>query len=111
MRIIINSFYEAPAEHLLKSLGLPSVNKMAHQKSASMVYKAVNNQAPIYLTTIFNRVKVKIDPYTFVRRGVSVREDTYAEPSACEVGWPIPFLAAFISPVFQLDTHLLLGKQ
>ena len=25
-------------------------------------------------------------PYTFVRRGVPVREDTYPEPSACEVG-------------------------
>jgi len=43
--------------------------------------------------------------------GVSVREDTYPEPSACEVGWPVPFLAAFIYPVFQLDTHLLLGEQ
>ena len=43
-------------------------------------------------------LKVKVVLYTFVRRGVPVREDTYAEPSACEVGWPVPFLAAFISP-------------
>ena len=35
------------------------------------------------------RVKVKVIPHTFVRRGVSVREDTYAEPSACEVGWAV----------------------
>ena len=34
--------------------------------------------------------KVKVVPYTFVRRGVLVREDTYVEPSACEVGWPVP---------------------
>ena len=34
------------------------------------------------------RVK-KVFPYTFIRRGVPVREDTYAEPSACEVGWPV----------------------
>ena len=31
--------------------------------------------------------KVKVVPCTFVRRGVPVREDTYPEPSACEVGW------------------------
>ena len=40
--------------------------------------------------------KVKVVPYTLVRRGVPVREDTYSEPSAFEVGWPVPFLAAFI---------------
>ena len=55
--------------------------------------------------------KVKVIPYTFVRRVVPVREDTYVEPSACEVGWPVPFLAAAISPVFPLGTHLLLGEQ
>ena len=55
--------------------------------------------------------KVKVVPYTFVRRGVPVREDTYSEPSACEVGWPVPFLAAYISPVLPPGTHLLLGEQ
>ena len=59
----------------------------------------------------FPFIKVKVVPYTFVRRGVPVREDTYAEPSACEVGWPVPFHAAFISPVFPLSTHMLLGEQ
>ena len=54
---------------------------------------------------------MKVVPCTFVHWGVLVREDTYAEPSACEVGWPVPFLAAFISPVFPLGTHLLLGEQ
>ena len=45
-----------------------------------------------------NMSKVKIVPsYTFVRRGVPVKEDTYAEPTACEVAWPVPFLAAFVS--------------
>ena len=64
--------------------------------------------------------KVKVVPYTFVCRGVPVREsgvddddddDDYAEPSVCEVGWPVPFLAAFISPVLPPGTHLLLGEQ
>ena len=53
----------------------------------------------------------KVVSYTFVRRGVPVREDTFPEPSAFEVGWPVPFLAAFISPVLPLGTHLLLGEQ
>ena len=44
-------------------------------------------------------IYIKVVPYTFVHRGVPVREDTYAEPSAGEVGWPVPFLAAFSSPV------------
>ena len=42
---------------------------------------------------------VMVVPYTFVCRGVPVREDTYPEPSASEVGRPVPFVAAFISPV------------
>ena len=55
--------------------------------------------------------KGKVVPYTFVHRGVPVTEDTYPEPSPCEVGWPVPFLAPFISPVLQPGTHLLLGEQ
>ena len=53
----------------------------------------------------------KVVPYTFVRRVVPVREDTYSESSACEVGWPVPFFAAFISPVSPPGAHLLLGEQ
>ena len=55
--------------------------------------------------------KVQVAPYTFVRRGVPVREDTYPEPSAYEVGWPVPFIAASISPVLIPGTHMLLGEQ
>ena len=55
--------------------------------------------------------KVKAVPYSFLRRGAPVREDTYPKPSACEVGWPVPFLSAFISPVLPPGTHLLLGEQ
>ena len=56
VHITTNSPYDAPAEFLLKSRGLPSINEMVHQESASMVYKAVNNQAAMYLTNLFNRV-------------------------------------------------------
>ena len=50
----------------------------------------------------------KVVPYTFVRRGVPVREDTYPEPSACEVRWPVPFLATLISSGLPPGIHLLL---
>ena len=36
--------------------------------------------------------KVKIVLYTLEHRGVPVREDTYPEPSASKVGWPVSFL-------------------
>ena len=42
---------------------------------------------------------------------VPVGEDTYPEPSACEIGWLVPFLVAFIFPVLPLGTHLVLGEQ
>ena len=38
-----------------------------------------------------------------------IGEDTYPAPSACEVGCPVPFLAAFISLLFPPCTHSLLG--
>ena len=63
------------------------------------------------MTTSRHKEKVKVVPYTFVRRRVLVKEDTYPESSTCEVGWPAPVLAAFISPVFPLGAHLLLGEQ
>ena len=60
-----------------------------------------------YKNGILSKSKVKVVPYTFVRRGVPVREDTYLVPSACGVGSPVPLLAA----LFPLGTHLLLGEQ
>ena len=54
--------------------------------------------------------KVKIFPYTFVRMGVPVREDTYPEPSSYEVGWAAPFLTASISPMLPPCTHSLVNS-
>ena len=47
----------------------------------------------------------------FVCWGVPVRETLVLSHRLCEAGWPVPFLAAFISPVFPPGTHLLLGGQ
>ena len=43
-------------EALLKQLQLPSISDMIKQESASMVYKALNAEAPIYLAEQFTRV-------------------------------------------------------
>ena len=56
-------------------------------------------------------VKVKVVLYTFIHRGLPVRDDTYPEQLAFRVGWPVPFLAAFISPVLPPGTHLVLGEK
>ena len=57
-------------------------------------------------------VKVNVVRLNFVRGGVPVREDTYPESSTtCEVGWPVPFLAAFVSSLLRPDAHSQLGKQ
>ena len=48
--------------------------------------------------------------YTFVQMGVPIREDTYPQPSACEVGLTVLFLAAFISPALTLGTYLFCAR-
>ena len=56
VRIIAFSPYNAQASHLLKHLKLPSIQDMIQQETVGMAYKAINNQAPEYLSVLFNRV-------------------------------------------------------
>ena len=56
IRIITNSAYDVSVGPLLKQLQLPSISDMIKQESASMVYKALNAEAPIYLAEQFSRV-------------------------------------------------------
>ena len=67
--------------------------------------------ATLRFVSVHSSVKVKTVPYTFVRRGVPDREDNHPEPSAYEIGWPVPFLTTFISSVLPPGTHLLLGEE
>ena len=40
------------------------------------------------------------------------RDETSPDSSACEVGWPVPFLATFITPVLlPLGVHMMLDEQ
>ena len=56
IRIITDSSYDAPAKPILRQLRLPSIAEMIRQESAGMVYKAINGQAPTYLSSLFNRI-------------------------------------------------------
>ena len=56
IRIITDSPYDAPAKPILRQLRLPSIAEMIRQESAGMVYKAINGQAPVYLSSLFNRI-------------------------------------------------------
>ena len=61
--------------------------------------------------TISNSL-VKVSPmYDFVRWGVPVRGTLILSHRYIEVGWSVPSLAAFTSPVLPPGTHLLLGGQ
>ena len=57
VRIITFSPYNAQASPLLKHLKLPSIQDMIQQETVG-IYKAINNQAPEYLSVLFNRVSV-----------------------------------------------------
>ena len=55
-------------------------------------------------------IKVKVNPIYDPYVGECLLERTLVlSDRLFEAGWPVPFLAAFISPVFPPGTHLLLG--
>ena len=56
IRIITNSSYDVSVGPLLRQLPFPSISDMIMQESASMVYEALNAEAPLYLTEQFTRV-------------------------------------------------------
>ena len=55
IRIITNG-YDMSVGPLLRQLQLPSISDMIMQESASIVYKALNAEAPLYLTEQLTRV-------------------------------------------------------
>ena len=56
IRIITNSGYNVSVGPLLRQLRLPSISDMIMQESASMAHKALNAEAPLYLTEQLTRV-------------------------------------------------------
>ena len=72
IRIITNIAYYVSAGPLLRQLQLPSISDMIMQESASMVYKALDAEAPLYLTEQFTRVSV-IASRTLLGSNLSLR--------------------------------------
>ena len=113
MRIITDSPYDAPAEPLLRQLRLPSIAEMIRQESASMVYKAINDQAPPYLSSFYNsvcaltkrmlrnyklnlrpsRMKTKFGQNNFVYRGAICWNSL---PKDCKLAHTFPSFAPFV---------------
>ena len=56
IRIITNSAYDVSVGPLLRQLQVPIISDVIMQESANMVYKALNAEAPLYLTEQFTRV-------------------------------------------------------
>ena len=102
----------SPNVMLLRSFDNSAASVLQEASSFNVKYKMPPNFIfTTYHHSLNNSKASKCSPVSFIRRGVSVRENTYPELSACEVGWLVPFLADFISPVFPLGTNLLLGER
>ena len=48
--------YDASALPIIKKLGWPTINELIESETLKMVYKSVNDQAPIYLKEMFARL-------------------------------------------------------
>ena len=55
-RIITNSAYDASALPIIRELGWPTINELIESETLKIVYKSLNDQAPIYLTEMFVRL-------------------------------------------------------
>ena len=91
LRIITNCPYDAPAEPLLNILALLSVNDIIYQESASMMYKDVYIQAPIYLTILFNRVS-SVTNRSFRNSELNIKKKTLTELFCTQKGHGLEFI-------------------
>ena len=55
-RIATNSPYDAPSQPLLEKLGWQPIKELINIKTAMMVYRSMNNEAPSYLTSLLERL-------------------------------------------------------
>ena len=58
-RIVTNSAYDASALPIIRELGWPTINELIESETLKMVYKSLNDQAPIYLTEMLVRLSEK----------------------------------------------------
>ena len=48
--------YDAPSQPLLEKLGWQTIRQLIDMETATMVYRSINNEAPTYLSTLFERL-------------------------------------------------------
>ena len=85
-----------------------------HEVSSTVIYMDVTFKISLLILSYGSRylLKVKVSPIYDPYVGECLLERTLVlSHQLFEVGWPVPFLAAFISPVFPSGPHSLLGGQ
>ena len=55
-RIAKSSPYDAPSQPLLEKLGWQIIWELIYIETTTMVYRSINNEAPDYLSTLFERL-------------------------------------------------------
>ena len=55
-RIASKSPYDARSQSLLEKLGWQTIRELIDIETATMVYRSINNEAPNYLTSLFERL-------------------------------------------------------
>ena len=58
-RIATNSPYDAPPQSLLEKLGCQTIRELIYMETATMVCRSIDNEAPDYLSTLFERLSQK----------------------------------------------------
>ena len=56
MKIVTDSPYDVHSEPLIKELGCLTIKQLIHTETIKIVYKALHNEAPQYLTELFHRL-------------------------------------------------------
>ena len=59
-RIATSSPYDAPSQPRLEKLGFQAIRELIDMETATMVYWSINNEAPDYLSTLFERLSQNI---------------------------------------------------
>ena len=59
-RIATSSPYDAPFQPLHGKLGWQTIRKLIDMETATMIYRSINNEAPNYLSTLFEKFSQNI---------------------------------------------------
>ena len=81
-----SSPYDASSQPFLKELGWPTVKELIETETARMVYRSINEEAPNYLTALFDRLSDRPVGTNFIlgglKRGASEASEN-GGPGAC----------------------------